>query len=97
MDICHRGQDRHRRKRWLEEVGLCVALEVHHRRAPEVEPRQVRHFKCGLRRLEAKARFRDITVNRLRRGVFINVPSWSLQKVIRANSRLSSKQNASLH
>ena len=67
--------------------------------------------------------FRDITVNRLRRGVFTSVPelvsaideyidhhninpkpfSWTksardiLQKVIRANSRLSSKQNASLH
>ena len=67
--------------------------------------------------------FRDITVNRLRRGVFTSVPElvaaideyvahhntkpkpfiWTksaadiLQKVIRANSRLSSKQNASLH
>jgi hypothetical protein len=67
--------------------------------------------------------FRDITVNRLRRGVFISVPElvaaideyiahhntkpkpfiWTksaadiLQKVIRANSRLSSKQNATLH
>ncbi|MDP2825345.1 MAG: IS630 family transposase [Sulfuritalea sp.] len=67
--------------------------------------------------------FRDITVNRLRRGVFASVPElvtaideyvahhntkpkpliWTksaadiLQKVIRANSRLSSKQNATLH
>lgn len=67
--------------------------------------------------------FRDITVNRLRRGVFTSVPAlvtaideyvahhntkpkpfiWTksaadiLQKVIRANSRLSSKQNATLH
>ena len=67
--------------------------------------------------------FRDITVNRLRRGVFTSVPKlvaaideyvahhntnpkpfiWTksaadiLQKVIRANSRLSSKQNATLH
>ncbi len=67
--------------------------------------------------------FRDITVNRLRRGVFTSVSElvsaideyvahhntkpkpfiWTksaadiLQKVIRANSRLSSKQNASLH
>ena len=67
--------------------------------------------------------FRDITVNRLRRGVFTSVPelttaideyvahhntnpkplTWTkspadiLQKVIRANSRLSSKQNATLH
>jgi transposase len=67
--------------------------------------------------------FRDITVNRLRRGVFTSVPElvaaideyvahhnikpkpfiWTksaadiLQKVIRANSRLSSKQNATLH
>jgi transposase len=67
--------------------------------------------------------FRDITVNRLRRGVFTSVPQlvcaideyvahhnidpkpfiWTksaadiLQKVIRANSRLSSKQNATLH
>ena len=67
--------------------------------------------------------FRDITVNRLRRGVFTSVPAlvtaineyiahhnnhpkpfiWTksagdiLQKVIRANGRLSSKQNATLH
>ncbi len=67
--------------------------------------------------------FRDITENRLRRGVFTSVPElvaaideyvaqhnikpkpfiWTasardiLQKVIRANSRLSSKQNATLH
>ena len=67
--------------------------------------------------------FRDITVNRLRRGVFASVPElvtaideyvahhnhkpkpfiWTktardiLQKVIRANGRLSSKQNATLH
>ena len=67
--------------------------------------------------------FRDITVNRLRRGVFTSVPEligvideyiahhninpkpfiWTksaadiLQKVIRANSRLSAKQNATLH
>lgn len=67
--------------------------------------------------------FRDITTERLRRGVFTSVPDliaaideyvahhnsnpkpfiWTksardiLQKVIRANSRLSSKQNASLH
>ena len=67
--------------------------------------------------------FRDITVNRLRRGVFTSVPElvaaideyvahhntnpkpfiWTksasdiLQKVIRANSRLSSKKNATLH
>jgi transposase len=67
--------------------------------------------------------FRDITVERLRRGVFHNVPElisaideyiahhnevpkpfiWTksardiLQKVIRANSRLSSKQNGTLH
>jgi transposase len=67
--------------------------------------------------------FRDITVNRLRRGVFTSVPQlvtaideyvahhnikpkpfiWTksaadiLQKVIRANSRLGSKQNATLH
>ena len=67
--------------------------------------------------------FRDITVNRLRRGVFTSVPElvtaideyivhhntkpkpfiWTksaadiLQKVIRANRRLSSKQNDSLH
>ena len=67
--------------------------------------------------------FRDITVNRLRRGVFTSVPQlvaaideyianhnidpkpfiWTktaadiLQKVIRANSRLSSKQNGTLH
>lgn len=67
--------------------------------------------------------FRDITVNRLRRGVFTSVPElvaaideyvahhntkpkpfiWTksaadiLQKVIRANSRLSSKQNGTLH
>ena len=67
--------------------------------------------------------FRDITVNRLRRGVFTSVPElviaideyvahhntkpqpfiWTksaadiLQKVIRANSHLSSKQNATLH
>ena len=67
--------------------------------------------------------FRDITVNRLRRGVFTSVPElvasiheyvahhntkpkpfiWTkcasdiLQKVIRANDRLSSKQNATLH
>ena len=67
--------------------------------------------------------FRDITVERLRRGVFHNVPElisaideyiahhndapkpfiWTksardiLQKVIRANSRLSSKQNETLH
>jgi transposase len=67
--------------------------------------------------------FRDITVNRLRRGVFTSVPElvtaineyvahhninpkpfiWTksasdiLQKVIRANERLSSKQNATLH
>jgi transposase len=67
--------------------------------------------------------FRDISENRLRRGVFCNVPElvaaideyvahhnsnpkpfiWTasardiLQKVIRANSRLSSKQNATLH
>ena len=67
--------------------------------------------------------FRDITTERLRRGVFTSVPElvtaidkyidhhninpkpfiWTksardiLQKVIRANSRLRSKQNASLH
>jgi transposase len=67
--------------------------------------------------------FRDITTDRLRRGVFTSVPElvtalddyiahhntnpkpfiWTksardiLQKVIRANSRLSSKQNAALH
>ena len=67
--------------------------------------------------------FRDISENRLRRGVFTSVPVlveaideyithhnanpkpfiWTksardiLQKVIRANSRLSSKQNATLH
>ena len=67
--------------------------------------------------------FRDISENRLRRGVFTSVPElvvaideyiahhninpkpfiWTksardtLQKVIRANSRLSSKQNAALH
>jgi transposase len=67
--------------------------------------------------------FRDITVNRLRRGVFTSVPElvaaideyvahhntkpkpfiWTksaagiLQKIIRANSRLSFKQNATLH
>ena len=67
--------------------------------------------------------FRDITTERLGRGVFASVPElvtaidayiahhniepkpfiWTksardiLQKVIRANSRLSSKQNAALH
>ncbi len=67
--------------------------------------------------------FRDITTERLRRGVFTSVPElvatideyiahhnthpkpfiWTksardtLQKVIRANRRLSSKQNATLH
>ena len=67
--------------------------------------------------------FRDITTERLRRGVFASVPDliaaiddyvshhntqpkpyiWTksardiLQKVIRANSRLSAKQNATLH
>ena len=67
--------------------------------------------------------FRDITTERLRRGVFTSVPelvqaidayiahhntkpkpfTWTksardiLQKVIRANSHLSSKQNATLH
>ena len=67
--------------------------------------------------------FRDITVNRLRRGVFTSVPElvtaineyvahhnvkpkpfiWTksaadiLQKVIRANARLSTKQNETLH
>jgi len=67
--------------------------------------------------------FRDITTERLRRGVFTSVPElvtaideyvahhnkepkpfiWTksardiLQKVIRANSRLSTKQNATLH
>lgn len=67
--------------------------------------------------------FRDITTERLRRGVFTSVPEligaideyiahhntkpkpfiWTksardiLQKVIRANSRLNSKQNATLH
>ena len=67
--------------------------------------------------------FRDLTAERLRRGVFTSVPElvaaideyvahhntdpkpfiWTksardiLQKVIRANSRLSSKQNAALH
>ena len=67
--------------------------------------------------------FRDITTERLRRGVFVSVPDliaaideyiahhntnpkpfiWTksardiLQKVIRANSRLSSKQHATLH
>ena len=67
--------------------------------------------------------FRDITVRRLRRGVFTSVPDlvaaideyiahhdtnpkpfiWTktardiLQKVICANNRLSSKQNATLH
>ena len=67
--------------------------------------------------------FRDLSENRLRRGVFTSVPDlvnaideyiahhnthpkpfiWTkcardiLQKVIRANSRLSSKQNATLH
>jgi len=67
--------------------------------------------------------FRDLTSNRLRRGVFTSVPEltraideyianhnlkpkpfiWTkaakdiLQKVIRANARLSSKQNAALH
>jgi len=67
--------------------------------------------------------FRDISEQRLRRGVFTSVPElevaideyivhhnkdpkpfiWTakasdiLQKVIRANSRLSSKQNATLH
>ena len=66
---------------------------------------------------------RDITTQRLRRGVFTSVPElteamdsyivhhntnpkpfiWTktardiLQKVIRANSHLSSKQNATLH
>ena len=67
--------------------------------------------------------FRDITENRLRRGVFTSVPEliaaidqyvthhntspkpfiWTksardiLQKVIRANSKLSAKQNEALH
>ena len=67
--------------------------------------------------------FRDISENRLRRGVFTSVPElivaidayiahhnanpkpfiWTtsardiLQEVIRANSRLSPKQNATLH
>ncbi len=67
--------------------------------------------------------FRDITVNRLRRGVFTSVPElitaideyvahhnghpkpfiWTakandiLQKVVRANRHLSSKQNEALH
>ena len=67
--------------------------------------------------------FRDITTDRLRRGVFTSVAElgsaineyvdhhnkdpkpfiWTksardiLQKVIRANSRLSSKQNGTLH
>jgi len=67
--------------------------------------------------------FRDISENRLRRGVFTSLPElvtaideyvvhhnidpkpfiWTksardiLQKVIRANARLSSKQNETLH
>jgi hypothetical protein len=67
--------------------------------------------------------FRDLTTERLRRGVFTSVPElvaaideyvahhnndpkpfiWTksardiLQKVIRANARLSSKQNGTLH
>jgi hypothetical protein len=67
--------------------------------------------------------FRDITVNRLRQGVFISVPEliaaiddyvakhntkpkpfiWTksaadiLQKAIRANARLASKKNETLH
>ena len=67
--------------------------------------------------------FRDLTTERLRRGVFTSVPervaaideyvahhnhhpkpfTWTrsardiLQKIIRANSRLSSKQNGTLH
>ena len=88
-------------------------------------PRFVMHFTptsaSWLNRVERF--FRDITTERLRRGVFTSVPDlvaaideyvahhntnpkpfiWTksardiLQKVIRANSRLSSKQNAALH
>lgn len=91
----------------------------------EKHPRFVMHFTpTSASWLNMVERFfRDITTERLRRGVFTSVPElisaideyiahhntkpkpfiWTksardiLQKVIRANSRLSSKQNASLH
>ena len=91
----------------------------------EKHPRFVMHFTpTSASWLNMVERFfRDITMNRLRRGVFTSVPElvtaikdyiahhntdpkpfiWTksaddiLQKVIRANSRLSSKQNRTLH
>jgi hypothetical protein len=91
----------------------------------EKHPRFVMHFTpTSASWLNMVERFfRDITTERLRRGVFTSVPElitaideyidhhntqpkpfiWTknardiLQKVIRANSRLSSKQNAALH
>jgi transposase len=91
----------------------------------EKHPRFVMHFTpTSASWLNMVERFfRDITTERLRRGVFTSVPElitaideyiahhntkpkpfiWTksardiLQKVIRANARLSSKQNAALH
>ncbi len=91
----------------------------------EKHPRFVMHFTpTSASWLNMVERFfRDITTERLRRGVFTSVPEliaaineyvdhhniepkpfiWTakakdiLQKVIRANERLSSKQNATLH
>ena len=91
----------------------------------EKHPRFVMHFTpTSASWLNMVERFfRDITTERLRRGVFTSVPElivaineyiahhntkpkpfiWTasakdiLQKVIRANKRLSSKQNATLH
>ena len=98
---------------------------------PTVEKWLVRHPRFNMHFTPTSASwlnmverfFRDITTERLRRGVFTSVPEliaaideyisqhntnpkpfiWTksardiLQKVIRANARLSSKQNATLH
>ena len=104
------------------EAGLSQTAVSRIWRAFGLQPHRQETFKLSTNPLFVE-KVRDITVNRLRRGVFTSVPElvtaideyiahhntkpkpfiWTksaadiLQKVIRANSRLSSKQNATLH
>ena len=98
-------------------------LEKHPRFHMHFTPTSASWLNTGWPRAMVERFFRDITVRRLRNGVFRSVPEltkaiqdyvihhnknpkpfiWTaqakdiLEKVIRANSRLSSKQNATLH
>jgi hypothetical protein len=110
---------------WLDYDDHQVARLRRSRNGPITPIRDNMHFTpTSASWLNMVERFfRDISENRLRRGVFTSVPKlvsaideyvahhntnpkpfiWTktardiLQKVIRANSRLSSKQNGTLH